>query len=104
MSKSATLRVKGLFKLKSPGGKDATAATQTDEAPSFPPGWAATLPGSPAALSPEPGAVEAPSPKKRGLRLPFKMKRKKSKRKECEGGGEVFFPETNELDSFHSTR
>lgn len=109
MSKSATLKVKGLFKLKSPGkdGKEpkVSAVSQIDGAPTFAIGKSATLPSSPAPLSPDPRDAEAVSPKKKGLRLPFKIKRKKSKRNEPEpGGGEVFFSETDELDSFYSQR
>lgn len=116
MSKSATLKVKGLFKLKAPTGKDGkepkvSAVTQIDGAPTVATDKSVTLPSSPAPLSPEPGAGEAVSPKKKGLRLPFKLKKKKSKCKEPGlggdgggGGGEMFFPETDELDSFYSQR
>lgn len=112
MSKPGSLKVKGLFKLKSPG-KDNKEPKQSgslkDGAATGPTDQSRTLPASPGPLSPGDSATLAGdalpiSPKaKKGLRLPFKMKRKKSKRKDAEGG-EVFFPETDELDSFSSHR
>lgn len=102
MSKSNSLKVKNLFKIKSTdkenkelrsGGvssfKDGTATLPAN----FQPGDNATLPGDGSPISPK---------EKKGKRLlPFRLKRKKSKRKETEAeGGDVFFPD--ELDSFSS--
>ncbi|XP_038584262.1 uncharacterized protein crybg1a isoform X3 [Micropterus salmoides] len=110
MSKSSTLKVKGLFKLKSPDKdskerkrpgslKDGAGTTPTDKLGS--------LPASPGPLSPGdsdtlPGDVSPFSPKEKKKRrlLPFKLKRKKSKHKE--EAGEVFLHDTDELDSFNS--
>lgn len=102
MSKSNSLKVKNLFKIKSTdkenkglksGGsfKDGVATLPANLG-SFNPGDNATLPGDVSAISPK---------EKKGRRLlPFKLKRKKSKRKEEAEGAEVFF--TDELDSFSS--
>ncbi|XP_042244892.1 uncharacterized protein crybg1a isoform X1 [Thunnus maccoyii] len=109
MSKSSTLKVKKLFKIKSPDKEN----KELKRGGSHKDG-AATLPASPGPISPGdnatlPADVSPISPKeKKGRRLlPFRLKRKKSKRKEeggggGGGGGDVFFPETDELDSFSS--
>lgn len=112
MSKSNTLKVKGLFKLKSPekhSKEPKLSGSLNDGAATSPRERSRTFPASPGPLSPgDPvtlaSDVQPLSPKaKKGLRLPFKLKRKKSKRKDG-GGGEVFFPDTDELDSFSSHR
>lgn len=110
MSKSGTLKMKGLFKIKPPG-KDSKESKQSgplkDGAPSSPTEESWNQLATPGPLSPRdsatlPGDAQLISPKtKKGLRLPFKIKRKKSKHKEGDGG-EVFFCETDELDSFSS--
>ncbi|XP_034530400.1 titin [Notolabrus celidotus] len=112
MSKSGTLKVKNLFKLKSPDKeskepKRSNSAKKDGEASSERL-KSETLPASPRPLSAEdtltlPGDVLAPKEKKPKKLLSFRLKRKKSKRKVGEGG-EMFFPETDELDSFHSLR
>nr|XP_033499190.1 microtubule-associated protein futsch isoform X1 [Epinephelus lanceolatus] len=107
MSKSGTLKIKGLFKLKSPD-KDSKEQKRSG---TLKDGAATSLasPASPGALSPGYNATLAddvlpisPKVKKDKRLLPFRLKRKKSKHKEEEGGGggDVFFPD--ELDSFHS--
>ncbi|XP_070776778.1 microtubule-associated protein futsch [Enoplosus armatus] len=105
MSKSSTLKVKSLFKLKSPDKdskelkrsasfKDGAATSPRDKSGTFSTEDSVTLAGDVVPISPK---------EKKGRRLlPFKLKRKKSKRKEGGGGGEVFFPDTDELDSFNS--
>lgn len=112
MSKSGSLKVKGLFKLKSPekhskepklssslNDGEPTETGPRERSRTFPTSPGPLSPGDPVALARD---VQPFSPKtKKGLRLPFKMKRKKSKR---EDGGEVFFPATDELDSFSSHR
>ncbi|XP_051252202.1 uncharacterized protein crybg1a isoform X1 [Dicentrarchus labrax] len=109
MSKSGTL--KGLFKLKSPEkeSKERKQSGSLKDGATTPRDKSETLPTSPGPLSPGDNATLtgdilpiSPKVKKRRL-LSFKLKRKKSKRKD-EGGGEVFFPETDELDSFNSHR
>ncbi|XP_065822190.1 microtubule-associated protein futsch [Labrus bergylta] len=113
MSKSSTLKVKNLFKTKenkeSKELKRSTSLKKDGEATSDV-RKSETSPASPVPLSPGdnftlPGDVLPGSPKEKKRRrlLSFKLKRKKSKRKEG-GGEEVFFPETDELDSFHSLR
>ncbi|KAM9842805.1 uncharacterized protein crybg1a [Aulostomus maculatus] len=102
MSKSSTLKVKSLFKIKSPDKESKEpkrSGSFRDGAPtakeSHIPEDSATLPGD---LSPV-----SPKEKKKRRLLSFKIKRKKSKSKEDGGGGgDVFFPDTEELDSFHS--
>lgn len=102
MSKSSTLKVKNLFKIKSPDKetkeqkrqgslKDGAATIPTSpEVPRpFSPGDSATLPSDVNPISPK---------EKKGRRMPsFRLKRKKSKRKEEEAGGDVFFPGADEL-------
>ncbi|XP_029350151.1 uncharacterized protein crybg1a [Echeneis naucrates] len=111
MSKS---KVKSLFKFKNPekhNKEPNLSGSVKDGAGNSPRDKAGTLPSSPGALSPgdsdtPPADVSPFSPKeKKGKRiLSFKLKRKKSKRRgEGEGeagGGEVFFPETDEPDRF----
>ncbi|CAJ1074134.1 titin [Xyrichtys novacula] len=111
MSKSGTLKVKNLFKIKSPDKeskefKQSNSLKRDGEATS-PRHKSETLPASPGPFSPGdtvtlPADVLPLSPKEKKVKklLSFKLKRKKSKRKD---GGE-FFPETDELDSFHSLR
>ncbi|XP_036928407.1 uncharacterized protein crybg1a isoform X3 [Acanthopagrus latus] len=112
MSKSSTLKLKSLFKVKSPEKenkefkrsgppKDGETTSPTDK-----PG---TLPAVPGPLSPggnatmgDDGLPVSPKSKKGKKLLSFRLKRKKSKRKE--EGGDVFFPETDELDSISSHR
>ncbi|XP_070835547.1 beta/gamma crystallin domain-containing protein 1 [Chaetodon trifascialis] len=109
MSKSSTLKVKGLFKLKSPEKdskelkrsgslKDGAATSTRDKS--------GTLPTSPGPFSPGDTMSDdvlpiSPIAKKGKRLLSFRLKRKKSKR-EKEGQG--FPPETDELDSFSSHR
>ncbi|XP_041668165.1 beta/gamma crystallin domain-containing protein 1 [Cheilinus undulatus] len=112
MSKSGSLKVKNLFKIKSPD-KDSkeqkhSNSLKKDGDANSSRTKSETLPASPDPLSPGetvtlPGDVLPVSPKEKKAKrlLSFKLKRKKSKRKDG-GGGEVFFPETDELDSFHS--
>uniref|UniRef100_UPI003AAB7EE3 uncharacterized protein n=1 Tax=Centroberyx gerrardi TaxID=166262 RepID=UPI003AAB7EE3 len=112
MSKSSTLKVKNLFKVKSPDKENKELKrSHRDGAPSSPTDKSATLPASPGALSPGafsppehatlPGDVVPTSPKEKKAKrlLSFKLKRKKSKRKD---GGELDFHETDELGSFNS--
>ncbi|XP_034419340.1 uncharacterized protein crybg1a [Cyclopterus lumpus] len=113
MSKSTTLKVKRLFKIKSPG-KESKERKRSDscpdEAATSPRDRSGTLPASPGPLSPGHDATldgdvlpAAPKEKKKRRLLSFSLKRKKSKNKEGGGGGgggEVFFPD--ELDSFNS--
>ncbi|XP_069016557.1 microtubule-associated protein futsch [Embiotoca jacksoni] len=111
MSKSSTLRMKGLFKSKSleKENKDLKwSGSHGDAAASSPRRNSGSPPTSPGSFRPGdnaalPSDVLPVSPKeKKGKRfLSFKLKRKKSKRNK-EGGGEEFFPETDELDSFNS--
>lgn len=110
MSKSGTLKVKSLFKVKSPG-KDSkeskSSSTLKDGAPTVPVEISRSLPTSPGPLSPGDSVTLAGdtvpiSPKKKGLRLSFKMKRK-NKRKESDGG-EVFFPDIDDVSSVYSER
>ncbi|XP_074548533.1 uncharacterized protein crybg1a [Halichoeres trimaculatus] len=114
MSKSGTLKVKNLFKIKSPDKESKelkrSNSLKNDGEATSPRRKSETLPASPAVspLSPGdtvtlPGDISPLSPKEKKKKklLSFKLKRKKSKRKD---GGEVFFPETDELDSFHSLR
>uniref|UniRef100_UPI0037E72918 very large A-kinase anchor protein n=1 Tax=Semicossyphus pulcher TaxID=241346 RepID=UPI0037E72918 len=114
MSKSSTLKVKSLFKIKSPDKESKelkrSQSLKKDGEATSPRRKSETLPGSPGPLSPGdnvtlPGDLLPVSPKEKKVKrlLSFKLKRKKSKKKEG-GGGEVFFPETDELDSFTSTR
>ncbi|KAK5857110.1 hypothetical protein PBY51_010376 [Eleginops maclovinus] len=109
MSKSSSLKVKNLFKIKSPDKeskerkrscslKDVTATSPRERSETLPANLGPSSPGDIVTLA---GDVLPTSPKEKKSRrlLSFKMKRKKSKHKE-EAGGEVFFPD--ELDSFHS--
>lgn len=83
MSKSSTLKVKHLFRLKTPD-KD------TKEV------------GAPGP-SPENRDPASPTEKKKKRLLTFRLKRRKSKQKEEDGDvGEVFFSETDEVDSVSS--
>ncbi|XP_054651377.1 mucin-17 isoform X2 [Dunckerocampus dactyliophorus] len=103
MSKSNTLKVKNLFKIKSPDKeakglkradsvKDGAATVKTS-----PVGPGAVCPGDSAPL---PGdGLLIPKEKKGRRMLSFKLKRKKSKQKEGRGGDELF---PDELDSFSS--
>lgn len=110
MSKSSTLKVKSLFKVKSPGkeGKESkSSGTLKDGAPTVPVEISRSSPTSPGLLSPGDSVTLAGdsvpiSPKKKGLRLSFKIKRK-NKRKESDGG-EVFFPDTEDTSSVYSQR
>lgn len=110
MSKSGTLKVKSLFKVKSPGkdGKESkSSGTLKDGAPTVPVKISRSLPTSPGPLSPGDSVTLAGdsvpvSPKKKGLRLSFKMKRK-NKRKESDGG-DVFFPDVDDASSVYSQR
>ncbi|XP_077440347.1 uncharacterized protein crybg1a [Vanacampus margaritifer] len=112
MSKSSTLKVKNLFKVKSPekeakgpkqsdSNKDGAASVSRDKSRTSP---ATPDPGSPGDAAAIPGEDVLISPKeKKGKRmLSFRLKRKKSsKQKEDRGGGDdELFP--NELDSFSS--
>ncbi|XP_060938951.1 titin homolog [Limanda limanda] len=124
MSKSGSLRVKSLFKLKSPekenkelqraatlrdgaaaGHRDMSGGTVPTSPGPTSPGPLSPGPTSPGPLSPGDGVTPAgeeslvsPKEKKKRRLLSFRLKRKKSKRKTEEG--DVFFPETDELDSF----
>nr|XP_043902955.1 mucin-17 isoform X1 [Solea senegalensis] len=109
MSKSSSLKVKSLFKFKSPDkenkGVKRAASLGDGAATHSPPGgeMPGTLPTSPDPLSPGDSDTLSPvSPKEKKPRrlLSLKLKRKKSKRK----NEDVFFPETDELDSFYSQR
>ncbi|KAK2825885.1 hypothetical protein Q5P01_020099 [Channa striata] len=113
MSKSSTLKVRSLFKLKSPD-KDNKRLKRSgsfdDAVQTQPADRSATLPVSPGPHSPgdnatAPDCVSPVSPKEKKKRrlLSFRLKRKKSKRKDGEGG-EVFFPDVDELDSFSSNQ
>lgn len=112
MSKSSTLKLKSLFKVKSPEKenrelkrsgplKDVETTSPRDE-----PGTLPAVPGPPSAgdnaTMGDDGLPVSPKSKKGKKLLSFRLKRKKSKRKE--EGGDVFFPETDELDSFSSHR
>lgn len=108
MSKTSKLKVKGLFKLKSPHKENKElkrSGSLKDGVATSPRDKSGTLPLKPGPFSPEdiatfPNEALPISPKEtKGTRL-FKLKQKKSKRKA--EGGEVFFPNTDELDSFNS--
>ncbi|KAM7403968.1 hypothetical protein PAMA_004402 [Pampus argenteus] len=117
MSKSSTLRVKNLFKLKSADKEKKElkrASSLQDEATtSTPPSPGPLSPGDMASL-PSDALLISPKEKKKIRRLMlFRLKRKKSKCTEeargpggaGEGGGgeeDVFFPDSGELDSFNS--
>lgn len=100
MSKSSTLKVKSLFKLKSPEKEnkerthDGEPGEKTRTLPvslrPFSPGDDATFPEDVLPISPK-------EKKKRRL-LTLKLRRRKSKNKEDE-----VFPDTGELDSFGSS-
>jgi len=109
MSKSSTLKVKRLFKIKS-SGKESKEPKRSDsfpdEAATSPRDRADTLPASPDTYSLGPDATldrdlfPAAAKEKKGKRLlSFRLKRRKSKHKEGEvgggegGGGDVFFPD-----------
>ncbi|XP_039993185.1 protein piccolo isoform X2 [Xiphias gladius] len=108
MSKTSKLKVKGLFKLKTPHKENKElkrSGSLKDGVATSPRDKSGTLPLKPGPFSPEdiatfPNEALPISPKEtKGTRL-FKLKQKKSKRKA--EGGEVFFPNTDELDSFNS--
>ncbi|XP_056249881.1 uncharacterized protein crybg1a [Seriola aureovittata] len=104
MSKSSTLKVKKLFKFKSPDKENkelnrSGSLKDGDQSGTLPPSPGPFSPGD-SATSPDDVVPISPKEKKGRRFLPFKLKRKKSKRKA--EGGEVFFPETDELDSFNS--
>ncbi|KAM9707716.1 uncharacterized protein crybg1a [Menidia menidia] len=100
MSKSGSLRVKNPFKFKSPekDGKQPRRAESLRD-PRQDPG---DLHPGPGPLSSGDASSSPVSPKeKKGKRLfPFKLRRKKSK--SSRDPGEVFFTDTDELDSFNS--
>ncbi|CAG5866191.1 unnamed protein product [Menidia menidia] len=100
MSKSGSLRVKNPFKFKSPE-KDGKLPRRAESLrdPRQDPG---DLHPGPGPLSPGDASPSPVSPKeKKGKRLfPFKLRRKKSK--SSKDPGEVFFPDTDELDKFNS--
>lgn len=111
MSKSGTLRVKNFFKQKSvdkENKEQKRSGSLGDAVPHIP--SSATLPATSAPLSPGenvtlPDDVLPTSPKEKKKRRIFsslRLKRKKSKRDKEAGGEEVFFPDTDELDSFNS--
>lgn len=112
MSKGGTLKIKGLFKIKSPE-KESTepklSGSLKDGAGTNPRDQTRTLPTSTGHVSPGDNASLADdalkvSTKAKKLRLPF-LKRKKPKRRDSErGGGDLFFLENDELDSFSSHR
>ncbi|XP_051942620.1 beta/gamma crystallin domain-containing protein 1 isoform X1 [Hippocampus zosterae] len=112
MSNSSTLKVKNLFKVKSPDKegkgakqsdsvKDGTAAVSSrDKSRTSPVSPAPGSPGDAAAL-PGDGLLILPKEKKARRTLSFRLKRKKSKQKDDrEGGDDELFP--NELESFAS--
>lgn len=101
MSKSGTLSVRSLFKLKSreKEKKEPKSLGFLQDASDIP----GELPESPGSLSPGdnptlPGDSSLISPKEKKKRR-FSLKRKKSKSK---GGEDVFFTDTDELESFSS--
>lgn len=112
MSKSSTLKVKNLFKVKSPDKegkgakhsdsvKDGTATVSSRDTSRTSP--VSPAPGSPgdAAALPGDGLLILPKEKKARRTLSFRLKRKKSKQKDDrEGGDDELFP--NELESFGS--
>lgn len=117
MSKSSTLKVRKLFSLKSPEKekkekkelKRSGSLKDVVGAGTNPADIPGGLPWSPGSLSPGdnptlPGdsSLNSPKEKKKRRLLSFKLKRKKSKDKDRGGGGEVFFPDTDELESFSS--
>lgn len=108
MSKSGTLRVKSLFKLKSsdkdkehkqPGSFRDAAGDAVRGSPPSPgpvsPGGGATLAGGSRPMSPR---------ARKGLRLLFRSTAKKAKSKVADGEAGVFFPENDEMDSFSRHR
>lgn len=113
MSKGGTLKIKGLFKIKSPEKestepklsgslKDGAGTNPRDQTRTLPTSTGHFSPGDNASLTDD--ALQV-STKAKKLRLPFKMKRKKPKRRDSErGGGDLFFHENDELDSFSSHR
>ncbi|XP_030574979.1 mucin-17-like isoform X2 [Archocentrus centrarchus] len=107
MSKSSTLKVRSLFKLRSPEKekKELKRSEFLQNAADTP----GDLSGNPGSLSPGdnptlPGDSSLVSPKEKKKRrlLSLSLKRKKSKSKDRERGEEVFFPDTDELESFSS--
>lgn len=110
MSKSGSLKVKKLFKLKSPEKenhkelrratslKDASASIHRDD----------TFPTSPdffhrgdCATLPHDAFPVSPKEKKGKGKLSLKWRKKKNK-KEDEGGGDVFFHDTNQRENFNN--
>lgn len=104
MSKSGSLRVKNLFKVKSTDKenkelrRDGAAVTSPTELPGMFPNIPAPLsPGDGGTLPAEELLVSPKEKKGRRLLSSLKLKRKKSKRKE----EEVFFPESDVMTSFN---
>ncbi|XP_041827054.1 microtubule-associated protein futsch isoform X2 [Melanotaenia boesemani] len=104
MSKSSTLKLKKLFKIKSQDKelkreeflKDASATLPRQDAGSVPAGPGSFGPGDCATL-PHDASPASPSVK-RGKLLSFKLRRKKSKSDKEEG--QVFFSDPDDLDTF----
>lgn len=108
MSKGGTLRVKSLFKVKSPDKdnkehrlsghlKDAAGGTLRGEASDTPqPAGAAATQGSGGLAS---DSLPLSPKARKGLRLFFRGI-KKHKSKDVEGDAEVFSPDSDDLDTF----
>ncbi|XP_034015928.1 titin homolog [Thalassophryne amazonica] len=84
MSKPGTLKVKSLFKLKSPDKENKQRGSFTHEPPERPGDMPASPPTSPGEYEPAPadGSPISPKTKKAKRLLSFKLRRKKSKHKE----------------------
>lgn len=95
MSKSGSLKMKSLFRLKSLKKEDQGSSSDGDRV--------GTLPVSPGALSPggESAIPDNDFPKEKKKRRILSLRRSK-KHKRRDDGAEVFFPDTEELDSFSS--
>ncbi|KAM8833453.1 uncharacterized protein ACB058_017383 isoform 2-T2 [Synchiropus picturatus] len=103
MSKSGTLKVKKLFKLKSPDKEAKDQRRVRDGEATAPRESARSSPQSPDSAALLGGLAPTSPPEKKAKRmLSFKLKRKKSKKK-GEEGGDVFLSEADELDSFSSS-
>lgn len=105
MSKSSTLKVKSLFKLKSPEKEKKERKPSGSLGDGDPGDKNRTLPVSVRPSSPGDDATfpdnvlpTSPKEKKKRRLLPFKVRRRKSKSKEDD-----VFPDTDELDSFSSS-
>lgn len=105
MSKSSTLKVKSLFKLKSPEKENKERKVSGPLGDGDPGDKTRTLPVSLRPFSPEDDATLpdnvlpiSPKEKKKRRLLPFRVRRRKSKSKDDE-----VFPDTDELDSFSSS-